>query len=474
MAELSDLILARTRAQILDALIAQLQAGEMPTTDWTEGSPERVLLEAEAASQVDLWAVASAIASGGLIDLASGAWLTLLAKQRYNIDRTAATATQGTIRLTCSASAGPYTITAGQLQFKGASGNLYRNTTGGTLNTSSTLNVTVVAEAAGSDEGNDPSSTITTMTTPLAGVTCTNPPATFSSVTTAGSSTGTVTPSFGTASSASWIVLILTSGQNTVATFKLSNDGGVTYGSPHTTGGALTNVDSTGINLAFANGSVNPSFVAGDSFFFTSKGTWYTTQGADEESDASVRQRCKARWPDLSDTPTDDVYTAMAKAANASVTKVRVAVDNVIPARVNITIAGSNGTVSGSVVTAVQAYVDARQAFTDDPVVAAAGTMAITLAGATVRVRAQNLATAQASAQANLLAYFGTVGIGDGSTVKVRYSQLIQAILDDSGDEDDSVSGLTLNGGTVDLTVTDGDVVTWSQTAAAAFTWTTY
>ena len=99
--------------------------------------------------------------------------------------------------------------------------------------------------------------------------------------------------------------------------------------------------------------------------------------------------------------------------------------------------------------------------------------MAITL-GATVRVKAQALASAQAAAQRNVQAYLGLVGIGDGSTVKVRYSQLIEAILRESGDEDDSVSGLTLNGGSVDLVVTASAVVTWSQVIASALTWTTY
>lgn len=470
---LADLLAAKSADKVLAALLAELQAGGFPTTAWNDGDPERTLVEAEAATQEDLWALAPSIAGGGHIDYAEGDWLTLLAHNRYTTDRIASVATVGTIKLTCAATAGPYTISVGQLQFKGSGGNLYRNTTGGTLNTSGTLNVTVVADSPGADQGNDGADTITQMTTPLAGVTCTNPAVAFSAVTRTGVGTGTVTPS-GTPAAASWVVQITASGQVGVAGFRLSSDGGLTFGTSQATSASVVNVDGTGLTLAFANGAVNPSFNAGEYYSFTSSGTWYTTQGSDEESDASLRQRCKARWPGLSSTPTDDVYTAMCKKADASVTKARVAVDAVVPAQVNITIAGSNGTVSGSVVTAVQAYVNARRSFTDVPVVAAAGTMAITLAGATVRVKAQALASAQAAAQRNVQAYLGLVGIGDGSTVKVRYSQLIEAILRESGDEDDSVSGLTLNGGSVDLVVTASAVVTWSQVIASSLTWTTY
>ncbi len=470
---LSELLVAKTADQVLNGLLAELKAGGFPTTSWQSGDPERTLLEAEATTQVDLWATVYLIASGGHVDLATGAWLTLLAKQRYNLDRIGALATVGRERLTCSASAGPYTITAGQLQFKGAGGNLYVNSTGGTLNSGGTLDVTIRAVSPGLDEGNDGDETITAMTTPLAGVTCTNPPYAFSDVSQTGSGTGSVTPSGGP-EALSFVLQILTSGQVGVATYRASDDGGITWYGSHTVASFVNDADGNGLDLTFANGSSSPSFVAGDYFTFESYGAWYTTRGADEEDDASLRQRCKARWPELSSTPTDDVYTSMCKRADASVRKVRVAVDAVVPAKVNITIASSSGTVASPVVTAVQAYVDARRPLTDVPVVSAAGTMALTLAGATVRVKAQNLARAQQAGQVNVAAYFASVAIGDGSTVKVRYSQIIEAILRESGDEDDSVTGLTLNGGAVDLVVTANAVVTWAQVLAAALTWSTY
>jgi uncharacterized phage protein gp47/JayE len=472
---LAELIDALTPDEIYAAILAKLQANDFPTTDWSSGAPERTLVEAEADSQEELWALVASIAAGGEIDLATGAWLTRLAYNRYNLTRDVAVATVGTITLTCAASAGPYTITNNTLEFQGAGGNLYTNTAGaGVLASGGTIDLTITARSPGADEGNDGADTIVTMTTPLAGVTCTNPAETFSDVELTGTGTGTVTPSFTTASSASWVILITLSGQTGVAEFRLSNDGGLTYGAAQATGGALVDVDSTGLDLAFANGAVNPSFVAGEYYEFTSQGTWTTTAGSDEESDETLRARCKAQWALLSSTPTDDAYTRMCLDADSSVEKVRVSVDGAVAARVNIVIAGSSGTVDATVVAAVQDYVDARQAFTDDPVVAPAGTMAITLAGATVRVKTQYLANAQTRAQANLATYFGTCGIGDGSTVFVRFSQVIEAILRESGNEDDSVVGLTLNTATNDLVITANAVATWAQRIATAVTWTTY
>jgi hypothetical protein len=335
-----------------------------------------------------------------------------------------------------------------------------------------TLDLTIRAEVPGLDEGNDDSGTITAMTTPLAGVTCTNPVYAYSDVTQTGTGTGTCTPG-GSAGAASFVIQILTSGQVGVATYRASEDGGISWYGSHTTAALVNDADGNGLDLVFVNGT-SPSFTAGDLYSFESYGAWYSVRGADEEDDDSLRQRCQARWPELSSTPTDDVYTAMAKRASSSVRKVRVAVDAVVPAQINITIAGASGTVSAGVVSDVQDYVDARRSLTDVPVVSAAGTMALTLAGATMRVKAANLARAQQAAQVNLAAYFATVGIGDGSTVKVRYSQIIEALLRESGAEDDSVSGLTLNGGGTDLTVTADAVVTWVQVIASAITWTTY
>jgi len=478
---LAELLDALTPDEIMAALLAKLQAGGFPTTDWSSGAPERTFTEAEAASQEPLWDLVASIAAGGHIDLATGRWLTWLAYNRYNLTRDVAVSTVGTIRLTCSASAGPYTITNNTLEFQGAGGNLYTNTAGaGVLASGGTLDVTVTARSPGADEGNDGADTIVLMTTPLPGVTCTNPATTFSTVTLAGTGTGTVTPTFGTASSASWVILITLSGQTGAAEFKLSSDGGLTYGTAQVTGGALVDVPDgsgagSGLNLAFVNGGVNPSFVAGESYTFTSQGTWYTTQGADEESDATLRARCKAQWALLSSTPTDDAYTRMALDADSSVEKVRVYVDPVTVARVNIRVAGANGPIgSASTIAEIQEYIDARQAFTDDPVVTDAGTFPVTLAGGTVRVKAQHLATAQTAAQANVATYLGQCAIGNGSTVYIRHSQIVEAILRESGNEDDSVTGLTVNGSGTDVLITANAVATWSQRIATALTWTTY
>ena len=93
----------QTIASIRAKLLAYMTAKGTPVTSWADGDVERTLTEAEISAMFDL--VVSAIPSvvnGGFVDYATGDWLTLNAKQRYNKDRLLATFAQGTIRLTNS------------------------------------------------------------------------------------------------------------------------------------------------------------------------------------------------------------------------------------------------------------------------------------------------------------------------------------------------------------------------------------
>lgn len=174
MTALADLITPRTPDQLRTDLLALLAAAGFPTTSWQSGSVPRTLVEAHAEVLGDLHSVVASIAKGGLLDEAEGAWLTLLAAQRYGVTRNAAVATVGTVRLTAAAAAGPYVITAAQLTVQSTSGKLFRNTTGGTLTQGGTLDLTFQAESPGV-AWNVASNSITTLVTSLAGVTVNNP-----------------------------------------------------------------------------------------------------------------------------------------------------------------------------------------------------------------------------------------------------------------------------------------------------------
>ena len=601
--------MAKTLAQLLDApdetkiktsVLSKMQSATtpLPTASWASGSIPRTNVETTANGLAQLWEVVENIAEWFVLDLSTGDGLTLYADQRYNLTRTAASYTVGTIQIYVASGNGPYTITANQLWFQGAGTNRYNSTSTGTLATvgftaspmtltgvgpgtitptasgsvptnyrsadqngksyrvlivtggvangatatyrlssdggttysitryansaaaftdpetgiiltfqgggiiytaadtynttaGGQLNVTVQSEfkndSLSSRNYIDANSTITTLLTPLPGVTTRNFPGLLSSVTLSGSSTGTleVRPKTYAAITAATVdVEITTSGQIGAAVFQFRIDGGswVTaqtisaVAAPELTRGVNTHASLTAINveLWFSNGSANPSFVDGDTFTFTAPASWITTQGTDEQSDASLRLACKNQWSTLSPIPTNPLYEVWAKAGSTQVTRVRVALSTTVNNKVIVTVGGQGGAVAASVVTTVQTYINARKPLTDVVLAQNASVQAITLGGATVRVKQAALAVAQSKAQTNVANYIASVGFGDGSTVKVILSQVIEAILRESGAETDSVNSLTINGAATDYVLAADTIPTWSQVLSSALTWTAY
>lgn len=174
MPTLAELMVPKGAKQLLDALLARLRTRELPVDDWVPGGVLRTALEIEAEVQADLYALVPKIAEGGLLDKAEGDWLDLVVESQYGLLRKQAVFAEGTIRLSVEAGKGPYTIAVGDLWLTTADGKRFTNITGGTLNAGGTLDLTIKAEGSGSAY-NVASGTITTMLTPLPGVTATNP-----------------------------------------------------------------------------------------------------------------------------------------------------------------------------------------------------------------------------------------------------------------------------------------------------------
>ncbi|MBV8929443.1 MAG: baseplate J/gp47 family protein [Mycobacteriaceae bacterium] len=80
------------------------------------------LLRILARSVADWSGTLAQIARGNFLDVASGDWLTRLAKSQYNLDRYQATFAQGTVDVSVAAGAGPYTIAPNQLWVQDAAG----------------------------------------------------------------------------------------------------------------------------------------------------------------------------------------------------------------------------------------------------------------------------------------------------------------------------------------------------------------
>lgn len=176
MVALADLIQPQSASAIISTQLALLQTlGGFPVNSWQQGSVPLALIQADASTLASLSTTISNIASGGLVSLATGGWLDLIALSHYGLTRKPAAATVGTIILTDTQSAGPFTITAGQLIISnGTTGQTYQNTTAGTLLKGSTLSLTWTAQTPGI-AGNATVGSTWTMVTALPGVTVTNP-----------------------------------------------------------------------------------------------------------------------------------------------------------------------------------------------------------------------------------------------------------------------------------------------------------
>lgn len=182
--QLSDLLAAPTEDELTDLILAAMVSEGFPVTSWRVGGVARTLVKLVVKGCFDLAGLVSTVTAGGLLTYSSGGWLTLLAAQVYQCIRAEATLAQGTLRLDCSISGGPYTITPGQLTFSWLSAEgvkYYKNTDGGVLASGGTLALTFQAQEAGSDH-NAPDAGIDTIVTPLAGVTIRNDPFFFNGV----------------------------------------------------------------------------------------------------------------------------------------------------------------------------------------------------------------------------------------------------------------------------------------------------
>lgn len=174
MTDLVDLIDPSTSEEMLADLLQEASDAGFPTTSWQSGSVPRTLLQIEAETLAGLSQTISEIAAGGYLDLATGDWLTLLARGVFGEERIAAVRTTGVATLTCSSAAGPYTIGARSIWVSDALGRRFTNTSAGTLPSSGTLSIDLEAEFAGA-EYNVANGAIDRMVTPLPGVTVSNP-----------------------------------------------------------------------------------------------------------------------------------------------------------------------------------------------------------------------------------------------------------------------------------------------------------
>ncbi len=209
--------------------------------------------------------------------------------------------------------------------------------------------------------------------------------------------------------------------------------------------GAITTV----VSPALAGVSVtNPAYAGG---------TWITRAGASEESDASVRERCRARWSTLGRGATDAAYEYHARtghAAEAQVTRAKV-VWGPGDGTLTVFLAGPAGAVSSSVELVVGDWIRAQKPGTDHPTVRSAEAVVVPVVATVTVTAATDSPLNRARATDALAAYFASLAIGEA----VDQGRLYQCLYAAAGVLD---ADLTLPA--ADVPVNTGQVATPSVT----------
>jgi uncharacterized phage protein gp47/JayE len=433
------------------------------------------------------------IVEGRFLDLAEGAWLTEYAWRRYRFKRGEATYTIQHVKLTSSVGG---TFEVGDLWVAGPGDNRYVSIERVVLVADVPQNIRLQAEAPGSAYA-DVAGTVTKMVTAPAGLTAVNERASdFEDAQVSGASTGTVTAAFHSPlnppSFLSVLIRIVTFGDLGSATFVCSVDGGATWSDPpslvpldsdldtedHLTIGPTWVLVGPGnppllresapsgealARISFHPGT-SPSFIQGTVFTLL-KGNAIAQQGADEESDAALRERCRGRWASLSDVPTESLVRLWCRLASPEIARVSVDANPGLPGGIIVTIASGVGGASPAAQLAVRTYILARlRGYVGtpgpaDPAVGGSAEESVIVNSAKLRsitptgfvsVPRGLVTQVQQAADRLWLAYLASLDIGG----LVREAELVQAIMDAGAIDAEP----TLTGGSPNIQLDPGEV----------------
>jgi hypothetical protein len=390
--------------------------------------------------------------SSGWLAWATGDWLTFHASLFYQVARTDPTKTVFNAILSSTASAPPYDFNPGDVWLVGASGHRYVSTTGGHLTPGLGLIMSFEAEFAGAAANDNPVVQPPSLVTAFAGVTVSASVSDFADIVHGGKGTGhfvlarlSTGPLPGV-----YVLRVDVTGDGGVAMFSLSKDGGAFFSV-----GTLFPVGTLGTNnilVVTVNGSGTPtSFIAGDTYTTVSPGGTGYIQGNDAETDDSLRQRCRGRWPSISLNQTNDVFVLWAKLAVPSINRISVQADPLVAGRAQIVAADSHGGVDPTALAILLAFVQARLGDILSSVSVASAVNIVAEAVGTVTVTASTVQAVQQTIVTAWTAYLATIPIGG----VVLLSKLEQIIMD-AGAID--VQGLVLNGVATNLALSTNQV----------------
>lgn len=149
------------------------------------------------------------------------------------------------------------------------------------------------------------------------------------------------------------------------------------------------------------------------------------TSGAEEESDASLRARCKAKWSTLGRGATLDAYVYLATTSSATtVTRAR-AVTGGGNGTVYVYVAQTSAAADSGMVATVQAYINVRKPFTDGVTVYPAQAIPVDVtATVTFESATYNTSAARAAIEAALHAALDARPIGEDVDLGAIYAAI--------------------------------------------------
>lgn len=185
--------------------------------------------------------------------------------------------------------------------------------------------------------------------------------------------------------------------------------------------------------------------------------SWLTTSGADEETDAALRARCRLRWSTLGRGANLAAYEYNALDAGAAGVTRAQAVAGPGDGTVTLYIAQAAGTASGGQVSAVQAHLDTVSPCTDAPTVTAASAVTIDVTATIYVAAASDSAANRTLATDAMSAYINGLALGDAVVDSVKLGAAFYAA---AGVRD------------VDISTPSGDTVISAGQVAVAGTYT--
>lgn len=170
---LESLTTPLTVDEVKTAIYAALAANGVTTTSWKPGAVVRTMIAGVSIVIAALSRLQAEIAKSGFLELAEGAWLTLVALYVYNVERDEGAFATGEVTLV-NTGGGVFAGDAGDLIFLNtATGKTYRNTGTYALGSGATITIPVQAIELGTESNAAPGE-IDDFETPLLAVTVSN------------------------------------------------------------------------------------------------------------------------------------------------------------------------------------------------------------------------------------------------------------------------------------------------------------